>query len=152
MSENEQQPPKIQVDSDWKEEARLEKERLASQASQEGDEPSAGSGQLPPADFQTLVSTMVTQALMAMGAVPDPATGKRVAYLDLARFHIDMLDVLEQKTKGNLSDEETQLVTGALNELRMQYVQLSKQAEAQLKAQADGGPADAAGDLRTPGA
>ncbi len=152
MSENEQQPPEIQVDSDWKAEARREKERLASQESQESGESDAQAGQLPPADFQTLVSTMATQALMSMGAMPDPTTGKRVAYLDLARFHIDMLSVLEEKTKGNLTDEESQLVSGALNELRMQYVELSKQAELQMKGQAGAASTSGPDDLRIPGA
>lgn len=153
MSENEPPKPEIQIDSDWKAEARREKERLAADAEKNAEQPAGQPGQLPPADFQTLVSTMVTQALMAMGAIPDPQTGKRVAYLDLARFHIDMLGVLEEKTKGNISEEETQLLSGSLNELRMQYVQLVKQAEAQMSGQAGNSPEAAPGspDLHIPG-
>ena len=60
-----------------------------------------------------------------MGAIPDPRTGQRMQNLDLARHHIDMLSVIEEKTKGNLSDEETQMLTQTLYELRQRYIQLS---------------------------
>ncbi|MEL7089596.1 MAG: DUF1844 domain-containing protein, partial [Planctomycetota bacterium] len=65
------------------------------------------------------------QALFAMGAIPDPQTGQPVLHLDLARHHIDMMTVLEDKTKGNLSDEEAKLLTGALYELRTRYVEVA---------------------------
>ncbi len=140
-----QEVPKIHVDDDWKTEARREKERLAEvgktkeeqkarEESGQGEaKDTAGMGgeQMPPADFQTLVTTMMTQAAFAMGAIPDPSTGKRVAHLDLARHHINMLGVLEEKTKGNLSEDEEKLLSTSLYELRMQYVQLSQQAVAQ---------------------
>jgi hypothetical protein len=74
---------------------------------------------------------MATQALFAMGAIPDPATGQRVAHLDLARHHIDMLTVLEDKTKGNLTDAETEMLTQTTYELRSRYIQLSSQARSQ---------------------
>jgi len=119
--------PQIHVDSDWKTQARAEKEKLAqqSQADQEHGGGPAGPGGLPPATFETLVSTMVTQALFAMGAIPDPRTGERIQHLDLARHHIDMLTVLEEKTKGNLNEDETKLITTAVYELRSRYIQSS---------------------------
>lgn len=131
----EQDGPKIQIDSDWKAQARAEKERLV-EKTKAADAPgaaagkagAAGAGGLPPATFDTLVSTMATQALFAMGAIPDPRTGQRMQHLDLARHHIDMLSVIELKTRGNLSEEETGLIAGTLYELRSRYIQLASAA------------------------
>lgn len=133
--------PKIQIDSDWKAQAQAEKQKLAEKA--KAAPPAAGAGgaeaaggarrapapgEMPPADFQTLLSTMATQALFALGAFPDPRTGQRVAHLDLARHHIDMLGVIEEKTKGNLTEEESDALTTTLYELRQRYVQIGAQA------------------------
>lgn len=133
--------PKIQIDSDWKAQAQAEKQKLAEQAKAKAAPPTAkpgasGSagvpgagarpaGGLPPATFETLVSTMTTQALFSMGGIPDPRTGQRIQNLDLARHHIDMLTIIEEKTKGNLTDDEQQLLSGTLFELRQRYVQLA---------------------------
>ena len=119
--------PKIHIDADWKAEAQAEKERLEEQAKERPDS-AGGAGQIPEASFQTLVSTMATQALFAMGAIPDPRTNERVAHLDLARHHIDMLSVIEEKTKGNLTDEEEKILTTTLYELRNTYIQLNTAA------------------------
>ena len=78
------------------------------------------------ASFSTLVSTMATQSLFAMGAIADPSTGQRYQNLDLARHHIDMLGVLEEKTKNNLTEEEATTLASTLYELRMRYVQLAQ--------------------------
>lgn len=134
--------PKIQIDNDWKAQARAEKEKFvaASKPQAAGGSPPGGeagrssdhagedSGALPPANFETLLSSFVTQALFAMGAIPDPQTGKPALHLDLARYQIDMLGVLEEKTKGNLSDEETKMLAGTLYELRTRYVQVANAA------------------------
>jgi len=114
---------KIHIDSDWKAQAQAEKERLSEQTKSPEGRP--GAGTVPEANFQTLVSTMATQALFAMGAIPDPRTGQRVTHPDLARHHIDMLTVIEDKTKGNLDEEEQQLLSTTLYELRNTYIQLS---------------------------
>ena len=108
-----------------------------------------GPGQVPPASFETLMSTLTTQALLYMGAVPDPMTGQRIAHLELATHNIDLLAVLEEKTKGNLSEEETSRLTQTINELRMLYVQLQKQMATQVtKTAAEGGAAKP--DLQMP--
>ena len=119
--------PKIHVDSDWKAQAQAEKEKLVEQAkaTQEKGPAAADAGGMPPASFETLVSTMATQALFAMGAIPDPRTGQRMQHLELARHHIDMLGVLEEKTKGNLTEEETKMLSGTAYELRSRYIQTS---------------------------
>lgn len=135
--QNQEQTPKIHVDSDWKAQARAEKEKMAKQAAEkakpaasaaQGQKAAGQPGGMPPANFETLISTMATQALFAMGAIPDPRTGQPQMHLELARHHIDMLSVIEDKTKNNLSEEETSMITGTLYELRSRYIQLSNQA------------------------
>lgn len=136
--------PSLQVDSDWKAQAQAEKERLAkaaaqkkaqaasekiarSQQAQSSASGAAGGQEIPPASFEVLVSTVATQALFALGGIPDPRTGQRSAHLDLARHHIDLLTVLQEKTQGNLSDEENTLITQTLYQLRQRYIQLATQ-------------------------
>lgn len=134
---------KLHVDADWKAQARAEKERLAKEAAEagqgegEGDQAGAEGGrQMPPANFQTLLSTVASQALLYMGAIPDPQTGQRIAHLELAKHHIDLLAVLEEKTKGNLDEEEDQMISQTVRELRMYYTQV---ADHLAKQQAEGG-------------
>jgi len=69
-----------------------------------------------------LVSTLATQSLAAMGQIPDPVEGKPVVRLDVARHFIDILSMLEEKTKGNLTAEEEQMLNGALHQLRMAHI------------------------------
>ncbi|MEM6749586.1 MAG: DUF1844 domain-containing protein [Planctomycetota bacterium] len=138
-------PPQIQIDDDWKAQARAEKQRLSGAAdagSSAGDEsatasdpagrgspgspPGSAPGGIPPASFETLISTIATQAIMAMGGMADPRTGEPMLDLELARHHIDTLGVLETKTAGNLGDDERDLLGSALYELRSRYVQLGQ--------------------------
>lgn len=143
MSEPEQ--PKIIVDDDWKSAARAEKEKLASrEAAKKGDGGESAQGLPDRITFDDLLRLMATQALMYMGAFPDPQTGKAMIALDLAKVHIDMLGVLEDKTKGNLTDEESKSLKGILHELRLQYVEISK-ALAQAAAEGRLGPEHAHG-------
>ena len=81
---------------------------------------------MPPASFATLVSSIVTQILFALGAFADPQTGRRYRNLALAKHHIDVLGILEEKTKGNLTPEEKQLLDNALYEVRMAFVQAAQ--------------------------
>ena len=125
--------PKIQVDSDWKAQAQAEKEKLteqskASATGEDGSDAAGGPGRIPPASFEALLSTLATQALFAMGAIPDPASGQRIQHMDLARHHIDMISVLEEKTKGNLTEDEASMLGSTAYELRSRYIQLSTAA------------------------
>ncbi|RMH27635.1 MAG: DUF1844 domain-containing protein [Planctomycetota bacterium] len=116
--------PKIVVDSDWKAEAQKEKERLAqaeAQAQESGERP--GGRGLPPADFRALVGSLATQAIMYLGGIPDP-DGRAIVAPEYARHYIDLLGVLEEKTKGNLTDEESKELTGVLHELRTRFVEI----------------------------
>ncbi len=65
---------------------------------------------------------MVTQAMVGLGVLADPVEGKPVPHLDFARHQIDMLGVLQEKTKGNLTQEETEMLEGSLHQLRMMFI------------------------------
>ncbi len=128
---NQQEEPKIIVDDDWKAQAQAEKEKLAEQVEKEATEGKPGEArprELPPAGLSTLITTLVTQVYMELGGLEDPKTKRRYVDLDLAKHHIDMLVVIDEKTKGNLSDEEKKLLDQALYETRMQYVQIAQHA------------------------
>ena len=83
---------------------------------------SGGGQQLPPANFMVLLSTLATQAMASLGFIPDPSTGKPNVNRPMAKHFIDMLAMLQEKTKGNLDEEETNHLRDALHQLRMTYV------------------------------
>ena len=121
---------RIIADDDWKSQAQAEKQRLAEELEKPAADASdqAGPRELPPASFSTLVSSLVAQIFMALGGVEDPETKKRYVDLDLAKHHVDMLAVIEEKTAGHLSEDEKKLLDQALYETRMQYVQMAQHA------------------------
>ncbi len=131
--------PKIIVDSDWKSEAEAERKRLAEQEA--AAQPGAGEGGLPPADFRGLLGMLASQALMYMGGAADQS-GRAIFDPMLSQHLIDLLGVLENKTKGNLTDEEATELSGVLRELRSRYVELTQlMAEQQQQAGGGGGAA-----------
>jgi hypothetical protein len=89
-----------------------------------------------PASFVHFLSTLATNAAAALGAVPHPATGQRSLDLETGKYWLDVLGMLRDKTKGNLSPQEARLLEGLLADLRMQYVQLVRATEEKLKQQA----------------
>ncbi|MEO8348910.1 MAG: DUF1844 domain-containing protein [Acidobacteriota bacterium] len=89
-----------------------------------GGEPSTASA--VPSEFARIVSSLATTAYSALGLLADPATGGRHPDLAIARQMIDWLGVLEQKTRGNLSFEESDLLSRALYELRLAYVEVGR--------------------------
>ena len=121
MSDKPEDTPRIQVDDDWKQEAAREKEKLAEETKDVG----AGGGSLPDPVFAEVVNMIVMQTLYAMGAVAMPDGQKVPADLSLAKHQIDLLAVLAEKTKGNLTEEEQRLMDSALYELRMRFVQVA---------------------------
>ncbi|MBZ0171511.1 MAG: DUF1844 domain-containing protein [Phycisphaerales bacterium] len=152
--------PKIIVDDDWKSQAQAEKAKLAEEARAKQAEPKPG-GLPEKIGFTDLIRLLATQALMYMGAFPDPQTGKAMVALDIAKMNIDMLGVVEEKTKGNLTGDEQKMVEGTLHELRMQYVEIARavqQAADEGRIGPDGtmqaGPADGGaqtGEVSGPG-
>ncbi|MFO0828685.1 MAG: DUF1844 domain-containing protein [Phycisphaerales bacterium] len=142
--------PKIHVDSDWKAQAQAEKERLAKLEEEKARERSArgdaGSEELPPADFRSLVGVLASQAIMGLGAYGDEQ-GRMVIDLVGSRFAIDLIAVLEEKTKGNLSPEESKHLQGVLGELRSRYVQIATVVAQQMKAQGAAAASGVAGRI-----
>ncbi len=135
---------KIIIDEDWKAQVQAEKEAAAKQeaselaeAGVEKDDATAPSGtmpngdrdpQMPPASFEMLVTTLATEALMALGQVPHPATNQTEVQRNHAQYLIDTLDVLRQKTNGNLTPQEQQLIDSVLHQVRMLFVAVTNES------------------------
>ena len=77
---------------------------------------------IPPASFEFLVTTLYMQAMTALGLVPDPVTKKAEPNRPWAKHIIDTVAMLEEKTRGNLSPDETDMLTQILHQLRLLYV------------------------------
>ena len=150
--------PKIIVDDDWKQQAQADKQKLVEQAEAAPETPAQEPGQgaegqerqIPPASFTTLVSAVATQAMMALGAFRDPNSEKVMVDLELAKHHIDTMKVIEEKTKGNLDEEEMKLVEEASYQVQMLFVQVVQHVSGQQPGQQPGqppvaGPGDAQG-------
>jgi hypothetical protein len=149
MAEN--APPKLHIDSDWKAEAQKERERLAQKEQDRtakagpGGRAERGEHELPEASFRTLVGMLASQAIMGLGAMADPQTNRVIIDLEGARLSIDLLEVLEQKTNGNLAEEESQELRQMLAELRNRYVQVTQLVARQMASQQAGGVTTAPG-------
>jgi len=129
-----EEEPKIIIDDDWKKEAQAEKEKLAEEfdkdeqdeTAQKGEGPEGQPRQLPPASFTTLVSALATQAVMALGGYQDPKSGKVLVDLEMAKHNIDTLKVIEEKTKGNLDQQEKELLEEASYQVQMRFVEVTQ--------------------------
>jgi len=80
----------------------------------------------PEINFSTFIFSLNTSALLHLGEIPDPATGKQQEDLSMAKQTIDLLAMLKEKTKGNLAPDEDNLLKHILYELRLRYVQKAK--------------------------
>ncbi len=117
------EPKKIIIDEDWKSQVEREREQAREQKEQRAETGGApGTPQMPEASMTFLISTLSAQVLASLGQFPDPAIGKPVIRLELAKLNIDSLAVLQEKTQGNLTEEEAQLLEQTLHELRMLYI------------------------------
>ena len=81
---------------------------------------------LPPLDFSSIFLPFFTQALIKLGAAEDPVTNKVEEHLELAKRLIDLLDLLKEKTEGNLTSEEENLLKNGLHQLKMIYMEKAK--------------------------
>jgi hypothetical protein len=126
MAEEKKDDKKIIIDEDWKQQAKKEKEVLAAEELKE-TEHQGEHRELPEGDFAALVNMLFTQTLFSLGFIQVKGQEKREPDLALAKYNIDMLGTLEAKSKGNLTAEEQQAITGELNELRMIYVKVASQ-------------------------
>jgi hypothetical protein len=139
-----EEDPKIVVDDDWKTQVEKEKamatenpgdetsaspaEQAASPAEAVSDRPGRPSADRdvvdrpPPATFETLVTMLFTQALAALGQLPGPDGQLGAVNKSFAKYFIDTLEMLGEKTKGNLSDDESKLISETLHAMRMAFV------------------------------
>jgi len=107
---------KKNIDESWKEAAEKEKETLKKEEKF-----------IPPvADFKFFITTLSIQASIFLGIIPNPVTNQKEENLPEAKFIIDTLGMFQEKTKGNLDQEETSLLENLLYELRLQYVTKTK--------------------------
>jgi len=117
----------LHVDADWKAEAQAEKERLAEEAekpaAEGGREPPPGAArEMPPPSFSVLLQSLASQALFFMSDERDPRTGRSIRNLELAKHNIDLMEVLDEKTRGNLNAKEKKELDTLLYQMRMAYV------------------------------
>ncbi len=124
--------PEIIVDSDWK--AQVAKEKAAASdladTSKNSDDDfvpkqvEADTEEIPPppATFEILISMMFTQAMTMLGQIPAPTGEKMPVNKPFAKHSIDTLEMLGEKTEGNLSDDEANMLKEALHALRMAFV------------------------------
>lgn len=114
---------KKRVDEDWKAQAAREKQKLQESAAPSADETTEPAAPAE-ASFSALVAGLRAQALIGLGLVGDPVSGRSRPDREQAKYVIDTLGVLEQKTKGNLTEEETALLNTVLFELRTSFVRM----------------------------
>lgn len=138
--------PKIIIDDDWKEQVAKEKAAAAEESAGDTEGSAATEDSTiddalpsddqqsaaevddqadvppPPASFDVLVSMLFTQAMATLGHLPNPATGKAEVNKPYAKHYIDTLEMLGEKTKGNLTDDESKILADALHAMRMAYV------------------------------
>ena len=123
------------VDEDWKKRAQAEKELDAAKftpapaapaaAGAPGAAPARPDANKPNPLFGGLVESLASQALMYMGAMRDPMTGQAHQDIQQSQTMIDMLAMIEEKTKGNLAKEEADMLKQVLDEVRMHFVRLT---------------------------
>jgi hypothetical protein len=125
---------KIIIDEDWKSQVQAEKDAAAKSkpaAESSGaasDAPPSGvmgDAPMPPASLELLLTMLATEALVALGQMPHPATGQVQVHPNQAKYLIDTIDVLKEKTKGNLTPGEQQLIETLLHQLRIVYVDVA---------------------------
>ncbi len=135
---------KLIIDEDWKSQVEAEKAAAAQKreekpavagvpASESADgsaapnaAPEAGAEALPPPSLSSLVITLATQAMAAMGLMAGPDGKPLPVELDHAKYLVDTIAMLETKTVGNRSPEESALFEDALHQLRMTFVSVGK--------------------------
>ena len=110
--------PRIIVDSDWKQEAQQEKERLNEETADVGP-----SGPLPDASFLEIVNLLAMQAVIGLGGMQMPDGREMPADINVAKHNIDLLEILKEKTAGQLDDTEQKVLDATLHELRLGFVQ-----------------------------
>ncbi len=134
--------PKKKVDSSWKEEVRKEKEKLradeaekAAEAGAKGSKKAAPTGE-PNKIFLNFIAGLIQQVLMQLGKMENPYGGGQDVDLEGAKYTIELLTVLKEKTDGNLVAKEEQALAESLRELKFHFIETAKAMEEQLTQQA----------------
>lgn len=120
--EGDKKPPESQEAAGEKPDAAGQEEAGKKPEAEKREERTA----LPEINFATFVISLCSSALIHLGIAPDPITGEQQKDLAIAKQTIDMLAMLQEKTRGNLTEEEAQLLESMLYDLRMRYVAESK--------------------------
>lgn len=121
-------PLQKKVDESWKEQIEQEKHGApppsspSSPSSPAAPTASKPADTIPEARFDLFLSGLAMDALIALGDMPHPTTRKQTVTLPHARYLIDVLGVLEEKTRGNLTADEERLLKDTLYQLRMRYL------------------------------
>ena len=137
--------PSLHIDTDWKKQAQEEKRKLAEAAEKARTAQAAASTapvgspsgaavkagrrtgrEAPQASFASLLNTSLTQALMYLGEVA-PQGMEPVVNLDMAKYQLDVLGILEEKTHNNLTADEQHLLDTALYDVRTRFIQVASQ-------------------------
>jgi hypothetical protein len=124
------------MDADDKEGVKITDRRrftAEGESRQEGEAPptpdaseQSGKSPFPPIDFPTFILSLATSAQIHLGAIANPQTGKPEQDLTAAKETIDLLGMLREKTKGNLTPDEERLFEHLLYDVRMMYVEQNK--------------------------
>ena len=99
---------------------------MSSGHGESGESSASQPDDLPAVDFTTFVLSLSHSARVHLGDAPDPASGKSDVDLPMARHSIDLLGMLQEKTHGNLTGAEEQMLTQALHDLRIRFVEVSQ--------------------------
>lgn len=146
---------KIFVDSDWKEEAAQEKARLAEQEQAERDrQASATAGTAAGGEaegsanifFFELLNMIAMQTMVSLGLYSGPGGESIPANPESARLFIGILDMLAEKTKGNLGEDEEKAMNQLVHELRMQFVKTIGAGMGAMSTEPEGDPDTAGGE------
>jgi hypothetical protein len=139
----------LHIDDDWKKQAQEEKRKLAeAQEKQKAEQakaaaaaPAAGGGgstgvgggkgrrqqrEVPTASFASIVNSLLTQAMLYLGELA-PQGSEPMLNLDMAKYQVDMLGILEDKTRNNLAPEEQHLLDSALYDVRTRFINVASQ-------------------------
>jgi hypothetical protein len=119
------------VDEDWKSRVEAERKKEEEEAAEKAGQP--GSGEEPKENplWPQFLSSLAAQTLMMLGQEPDPISGQHVFNPQQARYTIDLIGMLREKTAGNLTLDERRMTDQIYSELQMMFVEVSKQAAAQ---------------------
>lgn len=107
-AEEKSESPKFEADENWRQEVQADDQK---------------SHAVPAPDVMSFLAGLFTQTLMALGLVENPLTGQKEANLDEAQYLIDVIAMLQNKMKGNLTADEEGYFRNVLYQLRMQFVE-----------------------------